>query len=158
MHIQYSESSHIYKNLRIFRTPTYLKTNTYSESYQRFKMAYLQKQLKTIIIFQSTPSQIFDQVLNKYSLSILNKYSLTCRVALLSFFSHLLLALLIMSIGKVLFSWVLYYFVFFSFSIIYMLCFVKLCKSFAENNKFITLPIIINSDIFRHIHILFRHI
>ena len=51
------------------------------------------------------------------------------------FFSHLLLDMLIMSIGKVLFLWVLYYFVFFSFHIVYMLWFVKLCKSFVEKEK-----------------------
>ena len=51
-----------------------------------------------------------------------------------SLFFYLLLALLIMSIGKVLFSLVQYYFVFSSFYIVYM--FLKLCKSFIEKKSF----------------------
>ena len=41
-----------------------------------------------------------------------------------------------MSIGKVLYLRLLYYFVIFSFCIVYLLCFVKLCKSFVQKNDF----------------------
>ena len=53
---------------------------------------------------------------------------------LLIFIPHLLLALLIMSIGKVLFLWVLYYFLIFFFYIVYMLQFVKLCHLQEKND------------------------
>ena len=47
-----SQPTHIYKNLQIFRTLTYLKPDTYSEPYQRFKIELLPGIVKkTIIIF-----------------------------------------------------------------------------------------------------------
>ena len=46
-----SEPRHIYENLRIFRNLIYLKPDTYLEPSQIFKMEFLQKYLKTVIIF-----------------------------------------------------------------------------------------------------------
>ena len=47
----YSELCYINENLRIFRTLTYLKPNTYSEPSQRFKIEFFGKIVETIIIF-----------------------------------------------------------------------------------------------------------
>ena len=46
----YSEPSHIYKNLQIFRTLIYLKPDTYLKPSLKMYF-FLQKQLKTITIF-----------------------------------------------------------------------------------------------------------
>ena len=49
--LTHSEPRHIYENLRIFRNLIYLKPDTYLEPSQIFKMEFLQKYLKTVIIF-----------------------------------------------------------------------------------------------------------
>ena len=75
-HIQaYSELGHITKDLRIFKTLTYLKRNTYSALSQRFKMEFFAKIAEKYFFFQNAPSYIFDRVLNTYLIS-LNKCSL----------------------------------------------------------------------------------
>ena len=53
--VTYSEPCHIYKNLQIFRTLTYLKPETYLELPQRFKMEFFKKIPKTIITFPKCP-------------------------------------------------------------------------------------------------------
>ena len=42
---------HIYENLRILRTLTYLKPDTYAEPSQKFKMKFFAKIVKSIDIF-----------------------------------------------------------------------------------------------------------
>ena len=78
--LEYSEPCHINQNLRTFRTLTYLKPVTYSESIQRFKMELFAKIVKSY--------NYFSKVLHLRSLTefwirlSLSKCSLTCRVTL----------------------------------------------------------------------------
>ena len=59
------ELCHIYKNLQIFRTMTYLKPDTYSELSQRLKMEFFLQNSKMLeLFFQSALSYIFERVLN----------------------------------------------------------------------------------------------
>ena len=90
----YSETCYIYENLRIFRTLTYLKSVTYSEPSQRFRMEYFAKIVKDYNHFSKAlhlrSLTGFWSSFNKYSLIIIsintnrpsfNKYSLTCGVS-----------------------------------------------------------------------------
>ena len=107
-------TSYINVNFSFFKTmfKTYLKPDTSSEPSQRFKVEFLQKQLKTTIFFSKALR--FGSLTRFWICLFLQKYSLTCRVTS----RYILLNAYI----------------------------------------FRTLSIIVNSDIFRHIHVLFRQI
>ena len=77
----YSELSHIYENLRIFRTRTYWKRDAYSEPFQKFRMEFFAKIIKndnyiSKALYLSSLTGFWTR-LDKY---YLNKYSLTCTV------------------------------------------------------------------------------
>ena len=73
----YSEPSHIYENLRMFRTLTYIKPDTCSEPYQRFKTEFFAKIVKSYNYFSKNA---ISYILKGFGIRpSLNKYSLTCR-------------------------------------------------------------------------------
>ena len=80
-HIQaYSELCHIYENLLIFRTLTYLKPNSFSEPSQRFKIDVFAKIVKN---YHHLPKVLqFKSLTGLWIHQSLSKYSSTCRVTL----------------------------------------------------------------------------